>query len=121
MSAREIGAVSGELMPCPSSPNCVLTTFEYAPTEPEEALGRIVTILENEKRCRVITVQREQPFYVHAEFRSFLFRFVDDVEFLFLPEPGRVQVRSASRVGDHDMGVNATRVERLRSLFAMVR
>ncbi len=72
MSEREIGIVSGELRPCPSSPNCVLTTFEYAPTEPEEALGRIVTILANEKRCRVITVQREQPFYVHAEFRSFL-------------------------------------------------
>ena len=117
MSKPSIGVVSSELRPCPSSPNCVLTTFEYAGIGPEEALGRIVTILENEERCRIITVQKEEPFYVHVEFRSFLFRFVDDVEFLFLPELGRVQVRSASRVGYHDIGVNATRVEHLRSLF----
>lgn len=118
MSEREIGVVSGELRPCPSSPNCVLTTFEYAGIGAEEALQRILTILENERRCRIVTVHKEEPFYVHAEFRSFLFRFVDDVEFLHIPEHERIQVRSASRVGYHDMGVNAKRVEHLTSLFA---
>jgi uncharacterized protein (DUF1499 family) len=53
----------------------------------------------------------------HAEFRSALFGFVDDVEFHFDP-PGVIQVRSASRVGYSDWGVNQERVETIRTRFA---
>jgi len=52
-----------------------------------------------------------------VEFRSNVFRFVDDVEFLFDREKKLIHVRSASRVGYSDLGVNRKRVEKIRSLF----
>jgi uncharacterized protein (DUF1499 family) len=55
--------------------------------------------------------------YVHVEFRSAVFGFVDDVEFYFSP-PGTIQVRSAARTGYFDFGVNRERVETLRVRFA---
>jgi uncharacterized protein (DUF1499 family) len=54
--------------------------------------------------------------YIHAEFRSAAFGFVDDVEFQFGP-PGVIQVRSASRTGYYDFGVNRERVEAIRAQF----
>jgi len=54
--------------------------------------------------------------YLHAEFRSAVFGFVDDVEFYVSP-PGTLQVRSASRTGYSDFGVNRERVETLRARF----
>lgn len=59
----------------------------------------------------------EGDTYWHLEFRSRLFRFVDDVEFLFDLERKVIHVRSASRVGYSDLGVNRKRVERIRTLF----
>lgn len=59
----------------------------------------------------------EDDTYWHIEFRSRLFRFVDDVEFLFDLEQKLIHVRSASRVGYSDLGVNRKRVERIRAFF----
>ena len=52
--------------------------------------------------------------YLHAESTSSLMGYVDDLELLLDPSTGRVDVRSASRVGYGDMGVNAARVDTLR-------
>jgi uncharacterized protein (DUF1499 family) len=55
--------------------------------------------------------------YIHAEFTSAVFRFVDDVEFLFTKEQDgevMVDIRSASRVGHSDFGVNRKRMEDIR-------
>ncbi len=62
----------------------------------------------------------EEDAYWHIEFRSRLFRFVDDVEFLFDLAGKQIHVRSASRVGRSDLGVNRTRVEKIRALFNKV-
>jgi len=59
----------------------------------------------------------EEDTYWHIEFRSRVFRFVDDVEFLFDAQTRLIHVRSASRVGRSDLGVNRKRVEKIRSLF----
>jgi uncharacterized protein (DUF1499 family) len=59
----------------------------------------------------------EADTYWQLEFRSRLFRFVDDVEFLFDREHRLIHVRSASRVGHSDLGVNRRRVETIRALF----
>ena len=56
----------------------------------------------------------ETGYYLHAEARSRIFRFVDDVEFILVPERKTVHVRSASRTGSGDLGVNRRRVQRLR-------
>ena len=63
------------------------------------------------------TVVAEEQDYVRAECRSLLFRFVDDLELAFDPDAPRIDVRSASRVGTWDLGVNRRRVATLRRLF----
>jgi len=62
-------------------------------------------------------ILEEQPGYLHAIFVSRLFRFVDDLELRLDEGAGVIQVRSASRVGHSDFGVNRKRVERLRERF----
>ena len=66
------------------------------------------------ERARIV---RSADDYLHAEFRSAVFGFVDDMEFYFSP-PGTIEVRSASRTGYYDFGVNRERVEAVRARFA---
>jgi uncharacterized protein (DUF1499 family) len=80
----------------------------------EEARARLLTLLAGKKNARVVTVE---PTYVEAEFRSALFRFVDDVSFLFDEKTKRLHFRSASRLGRSDFGVNRKRMERIAREF----
>mgnify|MGYP002789515055 CR=1 FL=1 len=113
----------GHLAPCPDSPNCVcsqdtrpghhIDALPYS-GEPAVALARLKDLVQREPRTRIVETSQQ---YLRAEFRSRVFRFVDDVEFLADPARGVIEVRSASRVGYSDMGVNRRRMEHLRSLF----
>jgi uncharacterized protein (DUF1499 family) len=58
--------------------------------------------------------------YVHAKFTSRFFRFVDDVEFCIDDDLRIIHVRSSSRVGYFDFGVNRRRIERIRANFAVL-
>ena len=55
--------------------------------------------------------------YLHFTFKSRIFRFTDDVEFLFSGKDKIIHMRSASRTGYSDMGVNRKRIALIRSLF----
>jgi len=112
------------LAPCPRSPNCVCSDAPDAShrIEPFRLTGdaaagwaRIRKTLERQPRTRLISATDR---YLHAEVRSRIFRFVDDLELLLSPDDGTVAVRSASRLGHSDFGVNRKRVERLRRLLA---
>jgi len=110
------------LRPCPSSPNCVCTEaqdeghaiapFRYRKSraEAKEALKAVLNSLS-----RVVLVEEDEA-YLHYEFTSLLFRFVDDVEFLFDEGTKTIHFRSASRTGYGDFGVNRRRMEELRAL-----
>lgn len=120
---ENLGATAGRLAPCADSPNCVSSQApdERHAMEPlgfegsaEEALERLEEVIEGMLRTRVVT-RRED--YLHAEFTSALFRFVDDVEFLVLPEEQVIHFRSASRVGYSDLGANRKRMEEIRRRF----
>ena len=63
-------------------------------------------------------VTEEQAGYLHAEFRSALVGFVDDVEFRMDECAGRIEVSSASRTGYYDFGVNRRRIEEIRARFS---
>jgi uncharacterized protein (DUF1499 family) len=65
-------------------------------------------------RSRVIA---QEANYLYAEFRTRLMRYVDDVELYYEEAAGLLHVRSASRLGRRDFGVNRARVERLRALI----
>ena len=66
------------------------------------------------------TIIEEQDDYLYAEFRSRIFRFVDDVEFAVDNENNEVHFRSASRVGHSDLGVNRARMERIQREFSQI-
>jgi len=112
------------LAPCPDSPNCVssqaddtqhhIKPFSFSDT-PEQAMQRLSNALLGEPR---ITLVSEEGGYLHAEARSLIFRFVDDIEFLLAPAEGLIHVRSAARTGYSDVGVNRRRVERIRQAFS---
>lgn len=114
-----------QFIDCPSSPNCVNSLssmtdethytppFRYDSLFPD-AKRILLEIIEEYPRTKVIVVQER---YIHAEFRSAFFGFVDDVEFSFPEDHPIVHVRSASRVGHSDLGANRQRVDDLRKMF----
>jgi uncharacterized protein (DUF1499 family) len=114
----------GQLAPCPNKPNCVCS---YAPDaehgiqpytftdQPSAAWSRLKEIVRADPFARVIV---ENDEYIYAEFRSLIFRFVDDAEWQLDPANHRIHVRSASRAGYSDLGVNRSRVESIRRRFA---
>ena len=137
-----LGVRDGTLTPCPGTPNCIRTEAPGAATDdpaasdalsepsaqtaPTSASGpphlilsrndratwdRLVDLVASTPRTRIVD---SADGYVHAEARTVLFRFIDDLELLWLRESGHVQVRSASRLGQGDLGVNARRLDQLR-------
>ena len=82
--------------------------------DPKRAFERLVTLVAGEPRVRIIV---QQPGYLYAEFTSRWLGFVDDVEFLLDEPRARIDVRSASRLGYSDLGVNRRRIEHLRALL----
>lgn len=113
-----IGLINGQLAECPDSPNCVSTqtkknTAAMEPIVFKSSSGEIIekiksVIAASHPRAKLIS---ENDHYLHYEFTSFLFRFVDDVEFLIDDESKRVHFRSASRVGHSDLGANRKRMQ----------
>jgi uncharacterized protein (DUF1499 family) len=63
------------------------------------------------------TLVQVDPDYIHAEFRSGVFSFVDDVEFLFDDGAKLIHFRSAARMGSYDFNVNRNRMEDIRKRF----
>jgi uncharacterized protein (DUF1499 family) len=119
----ETGTTNDRLSPCPKSPNCVSSLSEdkshyvepltYTATL-EEAREKLISIINSMKRSEIVTAEIN---YIHATFTSALFRFVDDVEFSFDDQKKVIDVRSASRTGYSDFGVNRKRVEEIRQRF----
>jgi uncharacterized protein (DUF1499 family) len=115
-----LGARDGRLLPCPSSSNCVSSqaTDDEHRVAPlvyagplDAAMNRLKAIIRSLPRTAVVTYTGT---YLHAEFTSALFRFVDDVEFLVDDSAKVIHVRSASRLGTSDLGVNKKRIETIR-------
>jgi uncharacterized protein (DUF1499 family) len=113
-------AVEGKLAPCPNTPNCVCSqdarpAHSIAPltyTGPWPAAHqKLLAVIRSMPRSHVVT---EQEDYIHAEFASAVFGFVDDVEFIVDAAAHIIHVRSAARVGYFDLGVNRRRVEDIR-------
>ena len=112
------------LPPCPDSPNCVSSqsSEKRHRIEPlafqgasEAAFAELGYIVRSIKRTKIV---EETGTYLHAECKSALFGFVDDVEFLLDEKNRLIHVRSAARTGYWDLGVNRRRIERIRANFA---
>ena len=79
-------------------------------------LARLATLLQTMPGVKII--QNKGDGYLYAQCTTRWLKFVDDLELWFDPEAQVVQVRSASRVGRKDFGVNRQRVETLRARLA---
>jgi uncharacterized protein (DUF1499 family) len=115
-----LGVKDGRLAPPKSTPNCVSSQADPADAEhyiapipyKGDAMAAVRKAVEGMTDATVI---RQDGGYLYAEYRTRLMRFVDDVEFFYDEKAGVIHVRSASRLGRRDMGVNRARVESLRA------
>jgi uncharacterized protein (DUF1499 family) len=123
---NDLGVRNGLLKAVPSSPNAVSSqaTGGYHRIEPlryigtfEPAMAALKSIIESTPRTSIV---EERADYLYAEFTSRLIGYVDDVEFYFPPKQRVIHVRSASRLGHGDFGVNRKRIEDIRAKFAAV-
>jgi uncharacterized protein (DUF1499 family) len=109
----------GTLPPCPDKPNCVSS---LAPDDDHRAApytgAEWAAVRAAVAALPRTAIVEERPGYLHAESHSRIFGFVDDLELLASKAGDRVDVRSASRVGYGDWGVNRARVESLREALA---
>ena len=118
----QIGLSHNQLLPCPSTPNCICSeypvqsgfaeplTFTGHPDESWQKAKETITVMGG----RIV---EENDHYLHAVFTSRFFRFFDDLELRLDETAGVIHFRSASRTGYSDLGVNRKRIETLRSLF----
>jgi uncharacterized protein (DUF1499 family) len=109
------------LSPCPDSPNCVSTKSNDSAMSPlpyvgsmKESQDLLIKVLGSMARCTIVNAD---PGYIHAEFRSALFGFVDDVNFVFDDDARLIDFQSASRTGYYDFGVNRKRMEEISRLY----
>jgi uncharacterized protein (DUF1499 family) len=125
---NDLGVRDGRLKPPSATPNSVSSQAALYPDSPGRAyaqidplplrgdgaatIARLRSIAEAMPSARVV---KSEPGYLYLQFTTRWLRFVDDTELWFDPAAGVVQVRSASRLGKGDFGVNRARVEALRA------
>lgn len=121
----DLGVTNGQLKACPPSPNCVCSWEDDSDQEHfiaplkvssslQNPLEKLQELLKSLPRTKIVTSTEN---YLHVEFTTALLRFVDDVEFQWLPSEQVIHVRSASRIGKSDLGANRKRVETIRGLW----
>jgi uncharacterized protein (DUF1499 family) len=120
----DLGVHDGRLKPAPKTPNCVnsqspdgysrIAPISYS-DDGKSAMARLQAVIAAKPAAKIIDARTD---YVHAEFASKWLGFVDDVEFHLDESAGVIHLRSASRLGGKDFGVNRQRIEKLRAEFS---
>ena len=92
-----------------------LVRKDWPLADPLDGLRQLVPVLKATPGIRVERFEEEpEAAYLHATAESRLFGFIDDLELAADARSGVLQVRSASRLGDSDLGVNRARLESLK-------
>jgi uncharacterized protein (DUF1499 family) len=123
----DLGVHGGKLKPPSKTPNSVSSQASLYPDHPQRTyadvaplplrgdsnatLDRIAGIIESMEGGKII---RREPGYIYAQFTTWLMKYVDDAEFWYDPSAEVIQIRSASRLGSSDLGVNRKRIETIR-------
>ena len=111
---------SSGFLDCPDTPNCVSSLaknpkYQVEPfklkKDPTTSWDIVRKMVGSLPRTKIVTADNNN---IHAECRSMIFRFVDDLTLHLTPSNGIIHIRSASRIGYSDLGVNRRRVENLR-------
>lgn len=108
------------LPPCLDSPNCVSSQTQDAKHyiapfkiigDPDKAWEALRNAIIGKSR---MIITHETRHSLHAEATSLVFRFVDDINVILDADAQLIHIRSASRIGHSDFGVNRKRIEALR-------
>jgi len=126
----DLGVHNGRLKSPSATPNSVSSQADQYPDHPqrayaaiaplaftgdaEDAIRRLTLVVQSTPRCKLVT---QQPDYLYAQCSTALLRFTDDVEFWLDSKAGVIHLRSASRLGQSDLGVNRARIEKIRAQF----
>lgn len=121
-----LGFTSHQFKPCSWKPNCVNSTADSQADakhhidplrfkgDAAQAWKALAALVKGRPRTKIIKEDRQ---YLYCEFSSKGLGYVDDVEFALDPGAGVIHVRSASRLGIRDFGVNRARIESIRKQF----
>ena len=104
-----------ELSECVEIAHCVREEWEVDSIE--QPFKEVKEIIENTPRSVIVELDGD---YLHAEVTSKWMKYVDDLEVSFVPESRKLLVRSESRVGESDLGVNQKRVDLLKSKLFLI-
>ena len=104
----DLGLHQGELSPCPGPAHCAQA--RWSTEDPQQGWAAAEAKVRAMPRTTIVSQTED---YLHAEVSSALFGFVDDLELHAIE--GGIEACSISRLGDSDLGVNARRLEDLRS------
>ena len=99
-----------ELKPCIEVAHCVREEWEV--NNIEQPFEEIKSLIENTPRTEIVEINGD---YLHAEATTRWMKYVDDLEVSYLPESNILLIRSESRVGESDLGVNKKRVDLLKA------
>ena len=97
-----------ELEPCIQISHCVREELNVERID--SPFEKVKAFVENSPRTKIVELDGD---YLHAEVTSRLMKYVDDLEISSFPEKNNLIIRSESRVGDGDFGVNRKRVDLL--------
>ena len=109
LNAFELVNIDDNLSDCKLITNCTFQTWKV--DDSEKVFKELIQILENTPRLKII---KKEKFYIHAIATSRIMKFVDDIEVKNLNQENIFQVKSSSRLGIYDLGVNKRRVQTLR-------
>jgi uncharacterized protein (DUF1499 family) len=127
----DIGVSNGRLKPPSPTPNSVSSQAALYPDHPQRAYAEIAPLpLKNASgpaslqavaaalgAMPGVTVVEQRPDYLYAQAETRWMKFTDDLEFWFNPARGVIELRSASRLGRKDFGVNRERIEAIRAAY----
>jgi uncharacterized protein (DUF1499 family) len=122
-SGKATGLIDGKLSKCPTKPNCVCseqkddTEHYIEPIIPRNTMSDTLKILKESIQASGGIIQTETDSYIAATFSSAVFGFVDDLEIRVDSTQNVIHIRSASRIGSSDFGVNRKRVESIKDLL----
>ena len=109
LNAYEIIDNKNNLSNCKLITNCTFQTWKV--DDSEKVFIELIQILENTPRLKII---EKDKYYIHALATSRIMKFIDDLEIKNLHQENIFQVKSSSRLGIYDLGVNERRVQTLR-------
>tara|TARA_Y100001933_G_scaffold144419_1_gene143068 strand:+ start:175 stop:564 length:390 start_codon:yes stop_codon:yes gene_type:complete len=109
LNAYELVNIDDNLSACKLITNCIFQTWKVE--DAEKAFTDLIQIMENTPRLEIIKIEKN---YIHAIGTSRIMKFIDDIEIKNFNKDNIFQVKSSSRFGIYDLGVNKRRLKTLR-------